>query len=76
MRRLESYVRKYGPEFGPVYYHTLQSQAAHAQVASRLRRKLDILKGKIPAPSKPEEILPLFPEGREASESGDAANVA
>lgn len=38
MRRLENYVRKYGPEFGPIYFHTLQSQAAHAQVASRLRR--------------------------------------
>ena len=32
MRRLENYVRKYGPEFGPVLYHALQSQAAHAGV--------------------------------------------
>ena len=36
MRRLENYVRKYGPEFGPVYFHTLQSQAAHASVSARL----------------------------------------
>ena len=32
MRRLENYVRKYGPEVGPVLYHALQSQAAHAGV--------------------------------------------
>ncbi len=65
MRRLENYVRKYGPEFGLVYYHTLQSQAAHAGVSARLRRKLDILSGKaLPAPAKPapEEVLPLFHE--------------
>ena len=46
MRRLENYVRKYGPEFGPILYHALQSQAAHAGVSARLRRKIDILKGK------------------------------
>jgi hypothetical protein len=70
MRRLENYVRKYGPEFGPKLYHALQSQAAHAGVSARLRRKLDVLAGKIPAsPSRPqvresvaEETLPLFPE--------------
>ena len=62
MRRLENYVRKYGHEFGPIYYHMLQSQAAHAQVASRLRRKLDILSGKVPAPKTvaPPEPMPLF----------------
>lgn len=63
MRRLENYVRKYGPEFGPVYYHTLQSQVAHAGVSARLRRKLDILTGKALAPVKPEAAtLPLFPD--------------
>jgi hypothetical protein len=70
MRRLENYVRKYGPEFGPKLYHALQSQAAHAGVSARLRRKLDVLAGRIPAsPSRPqvgqsaaEESLPLFPE--------------
>jgi hypothetical protein len=70
VRRLENFVQKYGPEAGPVVYHVLQSQAAHAGVSARLRRKLDVLAGKIPAsPSRPqvgesvaEESLPLFPE--------------
>jgi hypothetical protein len=64
MRRLENYVRKYGPDFGPILYHTLQSQAAHAGVSARLRRKIDVLTGKVPAPKKPAEgeTLPLFPE--------------
>jgi hypothetical protein len=65
MRRLENYVRKYGPEFGPVLYHALQSQAAHAGVSARLRRKIDVLTGKAPAPAKKSprrESLPLFPE--------------
>ena len=64
MRRLENYVRKYGPEFGPVLYHTLQSQAAHAGVSARLRRKIEMLSGKTPTPSRAEpsadEPLPLF----------------
>ena len=64
MRRLENYVRKYGQEFGPVLYHALQSQAAHAGMSARLRRKIDVLTGKAPARRKPEEAtLPLFPEG-------------
>ena len=65
MRRLENYVRKYGPDFGPLLYHSLQSQAAHAGVSARLRRKLDVLSGKAPAtPNQPaaSEQLPLFPE--------------
>ena len=57
MRRLENYVRKYGPEFGPVLYHALQSQAAHAGVSARLRRKVNALSGRTP----PVESLPLFP---------------
>jgi len=60
MRRLESYVRRYGSDFGPVYYHLLQSHAAHAGVSARLRRKLETLKAK--AAAKQEESLPLFPE--------------
>ena len=63
MRRLDNYVRKYGPEFGPILYHALQSQAAHAGVSARLRRKIDILTGKRPAPPRPaaaQESLPLF----------------
>jgi hypothetical protein len=65
MRRLENYIRKYGPEFGPRLYHALQSQAAHAGVSARLRRKIDVLSGKAPAaPAKAQagESLPLFPQ--------------
>jgi hypothetical protein len=65
MRRLENYVRKYGSEFGPVLYHMLQSQAAHAGVSARLRRKIDVLRGKPPASPRKSpvlESLPLFPE--------------
>lgn len=64
MRRLDIYVRKYGPDFGPVYYHMLQSHAAHAGVSARLRRKLDVLSGKVPppAPRAAREDLPLFRE--------------
>jgi hypothetical protein len=63
MRRLENYVRKYGSEFVPKLFHALQSQAAHAGVSARLRRKIDVLTGKAPAPRKPEAAtLPLFPE--------------
>lgn len=69
MRRLENYVRKYGPEFGPAYYHVLQSHAAHAGVSARLRRKLDILTGKVPDSRKTEQVsLPLFPETHEKAE--------
>lgn len=66
VRRLENFVKKYGPEAGPVVYHVLQSQAAHAGVSARLRRKLDVLEGRAPAPVKrvatDAEPLPLFPE--------------
>jgi hypothetical protein len=66
MRRLENYVRKYGPEVGPVLYHTLQSQAAHAGVSARLRRKIDVLLGRAPETSRKKSAaattLPLFPE--------------
>jgi hypothetical protein len=61
MRRLESYVKKYGPEFGPKLFHILQSQAAHAGVSARLRRKIEVLTGKPRAESKPD-TLPLFPD--------------
>ncbi len=65
MRCLENYILKYGQEFGPVLYHALQSQAAHAGVSARLRRKLAVLTGKTPAVLKnppAEKPLPLFPE--------------
>lgn len=69
MRKLENYVRKYGSEFGPMLYHALQSQAAHAGVSARLRRKIDILSGKTPTTPRPTSIrsFPLFPEDHEVS---------
>jgi hypothetical protein len=78
MRRLENYVRKYGPEFGPILYHALQSQAAHAGVSARLRRKIDVLTGKTPAvPRTPsdEGTLPLFPEGAPAPEAPEVLAI-
>ena len=69
MRKLEIYVRKYGPVAGPKLFHALQSQAAHAGVSARLRRKIGVLTG-VGAPSaKPEpRDLPLFPEASPAEE--------
>ena len=61
MRRLENYIKKYGPEFGPKLFHALQSQAAHAGVSARLRRKIDVLTGK-PRAERKSDTLPLFPE--------------
>ena len=58
MRKLSSYVKKYGPVAGPALYHALQSQAAHAGVSARLRRKIARLTAAPPAP----QVLPLFPE--------------
>ena len=78
MRRLENYVRKYGPEFGPILYHALQSQAAHAGVSARLRRKIDVLTGKAPAGDKTprvEGILPLFPEEVPAPEPTEFVGI-
>jgi hypothetical protein len=56
MRRLQNYVARYGPDAGPKLYHALQSQAAHAGVSARLRRKIE---GIIRRQNLP---LPLFPE--------------
>lgn len=61
MRRLENYVRKYGPEAGPKLFHALQSQAAHAGVSARLRKKIDVLEGRVPAPAPVKvDSYPLF----------------
>jgi hypothetical protein len=79
MRRLENYVRKYGPEFGPILYHALQSQAAHAGVSARLRRKIDVLSGEVPAAPKKStanETLPLFTEDAPSVEVRDDAGLA
>jgi hypothetical protein len=64
VRKLENYIKKYGPNAGPKLYHALQSQAAHAGVSARLRRKIAVMKGETPAPAAPpvEKELPLFPE--------------
>jgi hypothetical protein len=62
VRRLENFVQKYGPEAGPVVYHVLQSQAAHAGVSARLRRKLDVLERRAPVWVVVDKPLPLFPE--------------
>ena len=67
MRKLEFFVKKYGAECGPKLYHALQSQAAHAGVSARLRRKIDTLTGRRPTVTKPAPILPLFPESLAAS---------
>jgi hypothetical protein len=78
MRRLENYVRKYGPEFGPILYHALQSQAAHAGVSARLRRKIDLLTGKTPAAPKAPPVdgtLPLFPEAASAPEPAEVMAI-
>ena len=78
MRRLENYVREYGPEFGPILYHALRSQAAHAGVSARLRRKIDVLTGKTPAaPQTPQDegTLPLFPEPAPAPENAEVMAI-
>jgi hypothetical protein len=65
VRKLQSYINKYGPNAGPKLYHALQSQAAHAGVSARLRRKIDVLTGRLPRPRPSGErpaSLPLFPE--------------
>lgn len=81
MRRLQSYVNKYGPDLGPKFYHALQSQAAHASVSARLRRKIDVLSGRAPrvepSPHSGDvETMPLFPEIKPRNESELVAVVA
>jgi hypothetical protein len=56
LRTLSNYVAKYGPEVGPRLYHVLQSQAAHAGVGARLRRKIESLN------QRKARVLPLFAE--------------
>lgn len=78
MRKLQVYVDKYGPIAGPKLYHLLQSQAAHAGVAARLRRKLREVRAgeRSRATRKPAEVLPLFPDADEVdappNEPGDS----
>ena len=56
MRKLQIYVDRYGPQVGPQLYRALQSQAGHASVGARLRRRLDAIH------ARAEQTLPLFPE--------------
>ena len=53
---LQACIDQYGPEAGPKLYQVLQSQAAHAGVSARLRRKIFALAEQRSRP------LPLFPE--------------
>ena len=62
MRKLEFYVKKYGHDAGSRLYHALQSQAAHAGVSARLRKKIDVLTGRRTLSSARPHSLPLFPE--------------
>ena len=43
MRRLSCSIEKYGPDAGPKLYHAHQSQAAHAGVSARRKRKIERL---------------------------------
>lgn len=78
MQRLQSYVAKYGPEFGPKYYHIMQSRSARVGVSARLRRKIAEIQAREAANAAPamrrDDSMPLFPEegGAEAGrvESG------
>lgn len=69
MRRLENYVRRYGPEASPKLFHALQTREAHAGVSAWLRRKIDVLEGRVTATAKTKEpgFLPLFPDGANAA---------
>lgn len=64
VRKREIYLEKYGPVVGTKLYRALQSQAGHASVSARLRRKLDALEHGQPwPPRRPRaETLPLFPD--------------
>lgn len=75
MRRLENYVRKYGAVAGPKLFHALQSQAAHAGVSARLRRKLDSLEGRVRAPAKAESY-PLFEAAETVAPAGADPSAA
>ena len=57
VRKRNIYIDKYGPVAGGKLYHALQSQAAHAGVSARLRRKICAMSQRQTRP------LPLFPEG-------------
>jgi hypothetical protein len=65
VRKLQIYVDKYGPEVGPKLFHLLQSQAAHAGVSARLRKKIEAIRNRGLRP------LPLFDQGPRSTEQVD-----
>jgi hypothetical protein len=77
VRRRKIYIDKYGPVAGGKLYHALQSQAAHAGVSARLRRKLKAITGGRPWPpaKKSSEPLPLFPEDMTADAATQVPRV-
>jgi hypothetical protein len=64
VRKRQFFIDRYGEVAGSKLYHALQSQAAHAGVSVRLRRKLTALeKGEPWPPAVPRhEPMPLFPD--------------
>ena len=64
MRKRDIYIDKYGPVAGGKLYHALQSQAAHAGVSARLRRKIQAITAGQPWPPARKLVkpLPLLPE--------------
>ena len=44
MRRVDSYIEKYGPLVGPKLYRTMQSRAAYKGVSTKLRKKIAEMK--------------------------------
>jgi hypothetical protein len=40
MRKLQSWIRKYGPVLGPKMYYNLQREAALASVHARYKKRL------------------------------------
>lgn len=61
MRKLHNYVSKYGPVAGPTLYRALQSQAAHAGVSARLRRKIESLTAPRPEAEPSATAQPNLP---------------
>lgn len=60
-RKLEVYVKHYGPTAGPTLYRAHQSQAAHAGVSQRLRRKVgELSRAEARAGRSEAHAYPLF----------------
>jgi hypothetical protein len=63
MSGCESYADRYGPEVGPKRFRLARSQAGHAGVSARLRRKIaDLMQPGIVAKKGAREVLPMVPE--------------